>query len=345
MFRQGEFCARQSDKPHSIFQRRSLFAVRGQIVLRVCLSLSISLAVAVVALAQSGRSPTSGRRTTIVNVIAQRVEDPNKPKPLLSGSGTEDEEQEKIIPKRVLELFDGSVQQKIEAFSPDPTPAKIVVLMDNSLTLQTDVTKLAAVPAAFAPEIYEGDKVMVIGYDTKPEIITDFTDEPKDLQNTKELLRKTDTPRLFDALNVVMEDVLRPEVGFSKRVIVIVGDGLDRDSKIKFDEILSKLQNENITVYAIQVRDRTRGALRRDAPKPAEALNKLVEGTGGKIFKMEDDIKQSVKEICDELRNNRYQLTYYPDGINPINKRLLLLTSTDATVKLRYKGWHPPVKQ
>jgi hypothetical protein len=127
-------------------------------------------------------------------------------------------------------------------------------------------------------------------------------------------------------------------------VIVIVGDGLDRDSKIKFDELLSKIQEENVTVYAIQVRDRTRGALRKDAPKPAEALKQLTEGTGGKIYSIDDDVKESVKNICDELRNNRYQLTYYPEGISPINKRLLLISSSDSTVQLRYKGWHPPHK-
>ena len=305
--------------------------------------LCLSAWLAIAAVAQSGRATVSGRRTISVNVIVTRVDDPNKPKPLLSGSGSQ-EEQDKIIPKSALELFDGGVLQRIEAFSPDPTPARIVVLMDNSLTLQADISKLASVPAAFAPEIYEGDKVMVIGYDQKPETITDFTDEPKQLQNTKELLRKTDAPKFFDAMNVVMEDVLRPEVGFSKRVIVVVADGLDRDSKIKFDELLSKLQNENITVYAIQIRDRTRGALRKDAPKAADALKLLTEGTGGKIYPMDGDVKQSVKEICDELRNQRYQLTYYPEGINPINKRLLLLSSTDATLKVRLKGWHPPLK-
>jgi len=295
--------------------------------------------------AQSGRSVVSGRKTTIVSVIAQRVEDPNKPQSLLKGATSKEEENEKIIPKNDLELFDGGVLQRIEAFAPDPSPARYVMLMDNSLTLQADVKKLAAVPAAFAPEIYEGDKVMVIGYDTKPEIITEFTDDPKALQSTLQLLRKTDTPRLFDALNVVAEDVLRPEVGYSKRVIVIVGDGLDRDSRIKFDEILAKLQDENITVYAIQVRDRTRGALRKDAPKAADALKQLTEGTGGKIYPIDSDVKLAVKEICDEMRNNRYQLTYFPEGINPINKRLLLLSASNTTISLRYKGWHPPKKQ
>jgi hypothetical protein len=92
------------------------------------------------------------------------------------------------------------------------------------------------------------------------------------------------------------------------------------------------------------VRDRTRGALRKDAPKAGEALKRLTDGTGGRIYSIDDDVKESVKEICDELRNDRYQLTYYPEGINPINKRLLLISSSDATIQLRYKGWHPPRK-
>jgi VWFA-related protein len=321
---------------------------RGRKIPHLLVSLSplllVLLSLALAAFAQSGRAIISGKRVTTVNVFAYRVEDPNKPKSLLSGDALNKEENEKIVPKQALDFYDGGVRQQIQAFAPDPTPARIVVLMDNSLTLQSDTKKLAAVPAAFAPEIYEGDKVMVIGYDTKPEIITEFTDDPKQLQSTLSLLRKTDTPRLFDALNVVMEDVLRPEVGFSKRVIVIVGDGLDRDSKIKFDELLSKIQDENVTVYAVQVKDRTRGALRKGAPKPAEALKQLTEGTGGKIYSIDDDVKDSVKNICDELRNNRYQLTYYPEGINSINKRLLLISSSDATVQLRYKGWHPPRK-
>jgi VWFA-related protein len=328
----------------SFTAHHSFFSLSPSSIILAGLICVLLLSSAVFTLAQSGRTATSNnRRTLTVNLIARRIDDPAKPRPLLSAASSQ--EIEGVISKNQVEFYDGGVLQKIESLSPDPTPARIVVLLDNSGTLQTDVKKLAAVPAAFAPEIYEGDKVMVIGYDIKPEIITDFTDEPKDLQNTLSLLRKTETPRLFDALNVVMEDVLRPAVGFSKRVIVIVGDGLDRDSQIKFDKILATLQDENITIYAIQVRDRTRGAIRKDAPKPVHALEALTAGTGGKIYSIDSDIKQAVKEICDELRNDRYQLTYYPEGINPINKRRLLLTSSDATITLRYKAYHPPHPQ
>ena len=290
-------------------------------------------------LAQSGRTTTAARRSLVIPVIATRLDDPDKPRKLLAASAEDDTSQ--IIGKSELEFYDGGVVQKIQNFAPDQTPARIVVLMDNSGTLQVDVEKLAAVPAAFAPEIYEGDKVMVIGYDLKPEIITEFTDEPKELQGTQELLRKSDSPHLFDALNVVMEDVLRPAVGYTKRVIVLVGDGLDRGSSIKFDQILATLQDENVTVYAIQARDRTRGALRKDSPKAADAIEQLTAGTGGKAYPIDGDIKNAVKEICDELRNNRYQLTYSPEGVSPINKRRLLLTASTNSIVLRYKGFHP----
>jgi VWFA-related protein len=292
---------------------------------------------------QSGRNVTPGRRTTVLNIVAQRVGDPAGPPRLLASAAHQD--QEFFLTSDQFELYDGGVRQKIESLVYDPSPARIIVLMDNSATLQTDLNKLAAVPAAFAPEIYEGDKVMVIGYDEKPEIITDFTDDPAVLQGTLSLLRKTDNPRLFDALNVVLEDVLRPEVAYSKRVIVLVADGLDRGSRIGFDAILGKLQNENITVYAIQVRDRTRGALRWDVPKPAKVLEDLTVGTGGALYSIDGDIKQAVKEICDELRNNRFQLTYSPEGVNPLNKRRILLATPDATLKLRYKAFHPPTPQ
>lgn len=306
----------------------------------IVLGLTVAGLLVLSAWAQSGRTGTASRRTTVIPLYLKHTDDQTRAKPLLGGSGQQ--ENDRIVTKDKVELYDGGVLQKIETFSPDPSPARIVVLMDNSSTLQADVKKLASVPAAFAPEIYEGDKVMVVGYDLKPEIITDFTDDPKELQNTLSLLRKTDTPRLFDALNVVMEDVMRPLVGFTKRVVVIVGDGLDRDSKVKFDKILATLQDENITVYAIQVKDRTRGALRKDGPKPAQALEELTVGTGGKIYSIHGDVKEAVKEICDELRNERYQLTYYPEGISPVNKRRLLLSTSDTAVTLRLKGYHPP---
>ena len=67
-------------------------------------------------------------------------------------------------------------------------------------------------------------------------------------------------------------------------MIVVIGDGLDRGSKTPFDKMLSELQNNNITVYSLQLKDRTGGAYRRYQPKAARVIKSLTEDTGGKAF-------------------------------------------------------------
>ncbi len=62
-----------------------------------------------------------------------------------------------------------------------------------------------------------------------------------------------------------------------KRIIVVISDGLDRGSKATFEQTLAELQAENIMVYAVQAVDRTRGAIRRDVPKPKVVIDKLAE--------------------------------------------------------------------
>ena len=84
-------------------------------------------------------------------------------------------------------------------------------------------------------------------------------------------------------------------------MIVVISDGLDRGSKTSFEKILAELQKLDITVYAVQAQDRTRGAIRRDVPKPKQVIDKLVEGTGGAIFSIEEPAV-AAKAICDELR-------------------------------------------
>ncbi|HWW77477.1 MAG TPA: hypothetical protein VNZ44_18890, partial [Pyrinomonadaceae bacterium] len=46
------------------------------------------------------------------------------------------------VTAKELALYDGGQEQTIQAFTPDPSPARIVILVDNSLGLRADVEKL-----------------------------------------------------------------------------------------------------------------------------------------------------------------------------------------------------------
>ena len=273
--------------------------------------------------AQSGYRPSANNSGgVLVNVIAKR--DDNKPAPITS---------------KEVSVYDNGMEQSIKNFSIDPSPAHIVLLVDNSLSIRADVEKLEAAAREFAYEIFEGDKLLIVGYDEEAEIVSDWTDNAKSIEKSITLFRKKGQPHLFDAIRAVVDQALRP-LQNQKRAIIVISDGLDRGSKGTFEETLAELQSENIAVYAVQAVDRTRGAIRRDVPKPRVVIDKLAEGTGGEVFSI-DKPTDAAKTICDELRRNRYVLSYAPSSM-PFGQARSLLVLGNQGITVRAKSQQQP---
>ena len=272
--------------------------------------------------AQAGRQTHPGSESsTMVNVVAVRT----------SGAAP--------ITAKDISFFDNGVEQTVKSFAPDLSAAKIVLLVDNSLTIRAEVEKLEEAAREFAYEIFDGDKILIVGYDNTAEIVSDWTDDPKKIEMELKAFRKKGDPHLFDSILAVVEDALRP-LSAQKRAIVVISDGLDRGSKTKFSQALSALQALDIAVYCVQAEDRTRGAIRRDVPKPRQVINDLAEGTGGWIFPI-DDPRVAAKAICDELRKNRYVLSYLPKSVTLTEPRRLLVMGEQG-IDARSKTMQPP---
>lgn len=270
---------------------------------------------------QAGRQThPSSESSTMVNVVAMRT------------NGTAP------ITAKDISFFDNGVEQTIRSFAPDLSAAKIVLLVDNSLTIRAEVEKLEEAAREFAYEIYDGDKLLIVGYDNTAEIVSDWTDDPKKIEMELKAFRKKGDPHLFDSILAVVEDALRP-LSAQKRAIVVISDGLDRGSKTKFNQALRALQALDIAVYCVQAEDRTRGAIRRDVPKPRQVINDLAEGTGGWIFPI-DDPRAAAKAICDELRKNRYVLSYLPQSVTFTEARRLLVMGEQG-IDARSKTMQP----
>lgn len=276
--------------------------------------------------AQSRNSAKSTTDTdgTILTVTAVRTNDVNEP----------------IKPDN-LYLYENSIEQRIKNLSFDPSPARIVLLVDNSQTVRADIEALKKATLEFAYEIFDGDQLFVVGYDEKAEIIQEWTDDAKKIETSLATFRKKGNPYLFDALSITTSEILVPLMpGTRKTVVILIGDGLDRGSKISFDKVLGQVQNQNITVYALQIPDRTGGAYRRDQPKAGEVITKLTEGTGGKIFPIEE-AQNAAKFICDELKKNRYLLSYFPTNSSSFDARRIFLIA-DEGISVRTKNAQPP---
>src|SRR5205807_2779981 len=299
----------QTPKPRNIRGRTSIIALTA-------ILLSGTL------FGQAGRRshPTS-ESSTMVNVVAVRTEGAPAP-----------------ITAKDISFFDNGVEQSIRNFAPDLSAAKVVLLVDNSLSIRADVDKLEAAALEFAYEIYDGDKLLIVGYDSNAEIVSDWTDDAKKMETELKAFRKKGDPHLFDAIMAVLGDALEP-LSAQKRAIVVISDGLDRGSNTKFQQALAALQSLDIVVYCVQAQDRTRGAIRRDVPKPRQVIDELAEGTGGRIFPI-DDPREAAKAICDELRKNRYVLSYLPQSV-PLTESRRLLVMGERGIDARSKTMQP----
>ncbi|MCO6509762.1 MAG: VWA domain-containing protein [Aridibacter famidurans] len=294
---------------------------------RTASAICLLLALASAAWSQSGhsnRSSTSALEGTILSVTAIRTDGKEEP-----------------IRAADLYLYENAVEQKIKNFSYDPSPSRIVILVDNSQTVPVSMEELKNAVMEFAYEIYDGDQLFVIAYDEKPEIIQEWTDDPDKMKSSLETFRKQGNPFLFDALNATVAEVLVPLMpGTRKTAIVVVGDGLDRGSKTPYEGMLRELLDKDVTVYALQMKDRTGGAYRRYSPKAGKVIDEVTKDTGGVSFEFAK-AKEAAKFICDELRKNRYLLSYFPTNTSSYDARRLFVTGGEG-INIRLKASQPP---
>jgi len=289
------------------------------------LSLFLLLAfVSATAQSRNNAKATGSLEGTILTVVARRDNGSTEP----------------IKPENIS-LYENAIEQKINNFVFDPTPARIVLLVDNSQTVPLSMEQMKNAVMEFSYEIFDGDQLFVVAYDTKPEIIQEWTDDAKKLETALGTLRKQGNPYLFDALSATTKEVLLPLMpGTRKTVIVLIGDGLDRGSKTNFEETVNELQNQNIVVYALQVPDRTGGAFRRNQPKAGKVIKDLTESTGGLVFPIEK-AQEAAKAICDELKSNRYLLSYFPANTSTFDARRVFVVGQEG-ITIRTKTAQPP---
>src|SRR6188474_2198333 len=149
-----------------------------------CLMVLFAVSICVVA-AQSRHSQRGGDMDgTILSVTAWRT----------------DKKTEPIRPSDIF-LYENGIEQRVKNFSYDPSPAKILLLVDNSKTIPIDIEKMKRAVMEFAYEIFDGDQLFVIGYDEKPEIVQEWTDDAKKLEASIANFRKRGNPNLYDALS------------------------------------------------------------------------------------------------------------------------------------------------
>lgn len=183
-------------------------------------------------------------------------------------------------------LFEDGTQKEITNFSTPEAPITVTLVLDYS---KLAASMGAASGGGFEPGQYEilrpaaefltkfvrppDDYVSVIAYDLRPTPITDFTNDPRRIQQVISLLARnnpafTDS-NLFDALkltlvggradSVVLENRKENKMDYAgmssltgrRKAVVLVATGLDTFSKTRFDEIRRIIREAGVPIYTL----------------------------------------------------------------------------------------------
>ncbi|MCB1018487.1 MAG: VWA domain-containing protein [Bryobacterales bacterium] len=251
------------------------------------------------------------------------------------------------LEKEDFEVFDNGEKQEIRQFVRESDlPLRIGIVMDtsNSVRDRFRFEQEAAIEFIRGVLAVQKDRAFLVSYDTRAELMVDFTADPEELAVGVRGMRPGGGTALYDAIYYACRDKLpedRPLEQF-RRALVVIGDGEDNQSSVTRDMALEMAHKAEVVVYTIST---NRSGQRQDGDK---VLKYLAEETGGISFFpfQARDLEQSFADIANELRH-QYFIIYSPTNFDldgSFHKIRLKTTVKNAQVRVR-SGYYAPLPE
>jgi Ca-activated chloride channel family protein len=222
------------------------------------------------------------------------------------------------LKKEEFTVLEDKVQQEISIFSRDQVPVSIVLAIDTSGSMRAKLDTVIKASVNLVKESRPSDEIAVIEFKDQPELLEEFTTDINDVVDTLQSFVASRQTAMLDAL-YLGADYASKEGRNRRKAIVIVTDGLDKDSYYKFDEVVDHLREADVQVYLVGfTNDLEKGGsiFKKSEKEKAEALlNKLADETGGKAFFPRElsEVHQIAQQISNDLRT-QYSIGYYPSN-------------------------------
>jgi Ca-activated chloride channel family protein len=242
-----------------------------------------------------------------------------------------------------FEVIEDGVEQTIDFFSnetgADAQPLTVVLLIDTSGSVKDKLAFEQMAAAEFLKQTLRKNKDMaaVVQFDSDLALVQDFTFDYELLETAINSLRAGGATKLYDAIWVSVDELLRQEAG--RKVMVILSDGADTQSTVREEEAIRLAQEEDIVIYGIGVRS---GQFDSDFGK----LKKFAKATGGLFFNSKarpDTLREAFSEINLGIKN-QYSLGYV--STNPrqdASFREIKVKVSRSRLKITHrKGYYAP---
>ncbi|MCB1019099.1 MAG: VWA domain-containing protein [Acidobacteria bacterium] len=271
------------------------------------------------------------------------------------------------IPPGNFQVLEDGVPQKVAQLGQSEAPMTVCVLIEFSNLYQQYWSEswyqTLAATYGFVETLRPEDWVAIVAYDLKPEILTDFTQDRRKINEALQRMRIAgySESNLFDALAEMCERMKDIE---GRKSIVVISSGVDTFSKRTFKQARETIQDAGVTVHAVGLMQALRewydsrgymGSIQRmDFLQADNQMRTFARETGGlSFFPRFYGEFPNIFQALNYVMRNQYVALYQPtnakrDGtyrkidvrlVNPENNEDLRITGKKGK-RIKYQILH-----
>jgi Ca-activated chloride channel homolog len=208
-----------------------------------------------------------------------------------------------------FEIYEDGAKQEILYFTNfnqgGEVPLTVALVVDTSGSVKDKLQLEIDTALEFLRKILRPNKdlALLMQFGSEVELVQDFTDDIRRLEKGLDSLRAGGGTALYDAVFLACNDKLKHEAG--RKVIVVLSDGDDNQSKVKKEEAIAAAQKVDVLIYGIGVKSDI-------FPADFGVLKDFARQTGGRFFVARErfaEIEQAFEGIHRDLQN-QYAIAY-----------------------------------
>ena len=212
------------------------------------------------------------------------------------------------LTKDAFTVFDDGNEQEITFFSDSDAPVSIGILFDVSGSMSGDkIGKARKALERFINTSHPNDEYFLIAFNSRAQLLLDRTRDGEAVLRKLTWVEPRKNTALYDAVSFALDEFKKGK--FRKKVLIVVTDGEDNESRLSFRKMIERAEEEEVIIYTVGMSESDM----RFGKNMQGELEKLAEVTGGKAHfpQNTDDCRRVMDEIALEV-SRQYSLGYYP---------------------------------
>jgi len=155
------------------------------------------------------------------------------------------------LQKEDFRIWEDGTEQEVAFFQSVDKPFSVVLMLDTSPSTQFRLEDIQDAAISFVNQLRADDRVMVVSFNDDIKILSDFTTDRSRLNRAIQHAHTGDGTRLYDAVDMVINQQLSHVQG--RKAIVLFTDGVDTTSRrASYQSNIMDAQELDALIYPVQ---------------------------------------------------------------------------------------------